>query len=71
MVHGEPVPNATPPVEAAYHVTVPALIVAAKSNVPVPHLESGVVESTIGDAVTVAITAVREAEAHPPFKPST
>ena len=48
MVQGEPVPKATPPVDAAYHVTVPALTVAAKSKVPVPHLESGVVVNTVG-----------------------
>ena len=71
MVHGDPVPNATPPVEAAYRVTVPALIVAAKSNVPVPHLESGVVVNTVGIAVTVAITAVLAALKHPALSAST
>ena len=61
----------TPPAAATYQLTVPALTVAAKSNVPVPHLESGAVVSTVGDEVTVAITAVREVEAQAPFKAST
>ena len=71
VFHGEPVPNAAPPVEAAYHVTVPALTVAAKSSVPVPHLESGVAVSTVGISVTVAITAVLAELEHPALSAST
>ena len=65
MVNVVPVPNDTPPVDAAYQFMVPALVVAPKATVPVPHLESGVVPVMVGMSFTVAITAVREAAVHP------
>jgi len=43
-VNAVPVPKAVPPVIALYHLTVaPALAVAPRSTVPVPHLVPGVV----------------------------
>ena len=58
-------PNDAPPVEAAYQLIVPALDVAPKLTVPVPHLLSGVVLLIVGMVFTVAITSVRLAVVQP------
>jgi len=64
VVNDVPVPNDTPPVDAAYQLMVPALAVAPKATVPVPHLESGVVPVMVG-SFTVAVTAVLDVAGHP------
>ncbi len=56
VVNDVPVPNDTPPEDAAYQLIVPALAVAPNATVPVPHLESGVVPVIVGIAFTVAVT---------------
>ena len=71
MVNDVPVPNDTPPEDAAYQLIVPALAVAPNATVPVPHLESGVVPVIVGIAFTVAVTAVLDAVVHPPLVAST
>ncbi len=71
VVNDVPVPNDTPPEDAAYQLIVPALAVAPNATVPVPHLESGVVPVIVGIAFTVAITAVLEAVVHPLLVAST
>ena len=48
VVNDVPVPNDAPPVTAAYQFNVPALAVAPKVTVPVPHTEPGVVPDTVG-----------------------
>ena len=60
-----PVPRDVPPVAAAYQLIVPALAVAPRTTVPVPHLEPGVVPVIVGIALTVAITAVLVAVVQP------
>ena len=61
-----PVANEVPPVDAEYQLTVPALALAPKVTVPVPHLELGVVEEIVGAAaLIVAVTAVLLAVVHP------
>ena len=60
-----PVPSELPPVEAAYQLIVPALAVAPKVTVPLPHTELGVVPLIVGIAFTVATTAVLLAVVHP------
>ena len=54
-----PVPSEVPPVEALYQLMVPALAVAPKVTVPVPHLEDGVVPEMVGIALIVATMAER------------
>ena len=71
VVNGEPVPNDVPPVELAYQFIVPAEAVAAKFTVPVPQREPGVVPVMVGIVLTVATTAVREADVHVPVVAST
>ena len=48
-----------PPEALAYQFKVPALAVAFKVSVPKPHRVLGVVAVMVGEAFTVAITAVR------------
>ena len=60
-----PVPKEAPPVEAAYQLIVPALAVAAKPTVPVPHREAGVLPVIVGIAFMVAITSVLVAVVQP------
>ena len=63
-----PVPpvSTVPPEVAAYQSMVaPVLAVAASTTVPVPHLEPSVVDATVGNVFTVAITAVLVAEIQP------
>ncbi len=71
VVNDVPVPKDTPPEDAAYQFMVPALAVAPKATVPVPHLEAGVVPLIVGIAFTVAVTAVLDAVVHPPLVAST
>ena len=54
-----PVPRDDPPEEAAYQSSVPAEAVAASVTDPVPQLEAGVVEVTVGMVLIVATTAER------------
>ena len=65
VVNDVPVPNDVPPVTAAYQFNVPALAVAPKVTVPVPHTEPGVVPDTVGNALTVATTALLVAVVQP------
>ena len=58
VVNDAPVPNDVPPVKAAYQFNVPALAVAPKVTVPVPHTEPGVVPLTVGIAFIVITTAL-------------
>ena len=51
-----PVPSETPPVAAAYQLIIPALAVAPRATVPVPHLDPGVVPVIVGIAFTVTET---------------
>ena len=60
-----PVPNEDPPVEAAYQFNIPALAVACNVIVPLPQIESEVVEAIEGIEFTLASTAVLEAVVHP------
>jgi len=48
--------NEVPPVAAAYQLMVPALAVALRVTVPVPHLEAGVVPVIVGTGLTVTAT---------------
>ena len=57
VVKLDPVPKLDPPLEAENQLSVPALPLAAKSTVPVPHLEPGVVEEIVG-ADTYEIVAL-------------
>jgi hypothetical protein len=70
VVKDKPVPNAAPPVDAAYQFNVPALPVALKVIVPVPQRVPGVVPVMVGTALIVATTAVR-AEVQPVLVAST
>ncbi len=65
VVNDVPVPNDVPPVTAAYQFNMPALAVAPKVTVPVPHTEPGVVPDTVGMALTVATTALLVAVVQP------
>ena len=71
VVKEAPVPTKVPPVNASYQLIVPALALAPKVNVPVSHLEAGVVPVIVGVEFTVAITAVRGEEVQPAFVAST
>ena len=63
VVYEVPVASEAPPVEAAYQFNVP-VDVAPNVTEPVPQLDAGVVEATVGIALMVATTAER-AELHP------
>ena len=65
VVKDVPVPKDAPPVVAAYQLMVPALAIAPKIAVPVPHMPAGVVPGMVGIAFTVAVTAVLVAVVHP------
>ena len=55
-----------PPLDAEYQLIVPALALAPKVTVPVPHLELGVVEEIVGAAaLIVAVMDVLLAVVHP------
>ncbi len=66
-----PVASDVPPVAAAYQFKVPALAVAPKVTVPVPHIDAGVVVVTVGVVFTVAMTAVLVAVVQPVLVAST
>ena len=51
-----PVPKNVPPETAEYQFKVPELAIAAKSTVPVPHLDPGVVVVITGETKIVSIT---------------
>jgi hypothetical protein len=53
-----PVPNAEPPVEAAYQLIVPEEAVAPKFTVPAPQRAAGTVVVTVGILFTVTRTCV-------------
>ena len=57
----------TPPVLAEYQFIVPALAVADNETAPVPHRLPGVVEVTVGFAVTVIVGAPLTEAAKQPF----
>ena len=61
-----PVPNEVPPLDTEYQLIVPALALAPKVTVPVPHLDPGVVDEIVGIVLIVAVTAVLLAVVHPP-----
>ena len=65
MVNDVPVPNDTPPVDAAYQLIVPALAVAPKITVPASQRLAGVVAIMVGIAFTVAVIAVLLAVVQP------
>ena len=65
VVNDVPVPNDEPPVTATNQFNVPALAVAPKVTVPVPQTEPGVVPDTVGNALTVATTALLVAVVQP------
>jgi len=59
--------TSVPPVAAVYHLIVPELAVALKTTWPEPHTLAGLTlaEVTVGNGLTVAVTAVREADTQP------
>ena len=59
-----PVPKTLPPVDVPYQLSVPALAVAPKVTVPVPHRLAGVVLTIEGVVFTVATTSTL-LEVHP------
>ncbi len=62
----EPLTKAVPPVEVAYQsMVVPAAGVAEIDTVPVPQIEAALPVGAAGAGITVAVTAVRVAEAQP------
>ena len=65
VVNDVPVPNDVPPVTAANQFNMPALAVAPNVTVPVPQTEPGVVPDTVGNALTVATTALLVAVVQP------
>ncbi len=71
VVNEVPVASDVPPVAAAYQFKVPALAVAPKVAVPVPHIAAGVVAVTVGVVFTVATTAVLVAVVQPVLVAST
>ena len=65
-----PLANGVPPVNAAYQEIVPALAVALSVTAPLPQLEPGVVDATVGLVFTV--TVVTALDVHPfAFAPTT
>ena len=71
VVQEVPVPRIAPPLEAAYQFTTPALAVADKATVPVPHLSPGIVDTIVATPPIVATTGVRTKEPHAPSIDST
>ena len=57
--------NKVPPVEALYHLNVPAVeLFAVTVTVPVPQREPAVAVGAVGIALTVAVMAVRGVLSH-------
>jgi hypothetical protein len=65
VVKLEPVAKAVPPLLAANQDNVPAEAVADKTAVPVPQIAAEVTPVMVGIGLTVATTAVLEAEVQP------
>ena len=65
VVKLDPVAKAVPPLLAANQDIVPAEAVADKTAVPVPQISAGVTPVMVGIGLTVATTAVLEAEVQP------
>ncbi len=70
VVYDVPVTRAEPPVEAANQLIVPVEVAAVNVTVPLPQRLAGVVDVILGEALTVAITAVRDADTQDPFTAS-
>ena len=66
-----PVCKDDPPVASLYQFITPALGVASRATVPSSHLDNGVVPLIVGEAFTVATTAVLDDEVHPLLVAST
>ena len=66
-----PVAKAVPPEAALYQIKLPILEAAFNVIIPAPQRLTGVVEVTVGIALTVAVIAVLTDETHVPFTPST
>lgn len=66
-----PVPAITPPLALSYQLMIPALAVAPKFTVPVPHRLPGVVPVILGMSLIVATTAVLAVVVHEPLVAST
>ena len=62
-----PVCKDDPPVASLYQFITPALGVASRATVPASHLDNGVVPVIVGEAFTVATTAVLDDEVQPLF----
>ena len=58
VINAVPIPNEDPPVEAAYQFKVPALAVACKVTVPLPQIESEVVDAIVGIVFIVMLKYV-------------
>ena len=65
VVNQVPVPSDEPPEEAAYQLTMPALVVAPKVSVPESQTDEAAVPVMDGIAFTVAATAVLDAVVQP------
>ena len=65
VVNELPVLKEVPPVLAAYQLMLPDDAVAFKVTVPVPQVEPAVVLATVGTVLTVANTAVLDADTQP------
>jgi hypothetical protein len=65
VINVGPVPKEVPPVNALYQLIVPALAVAARVTVPVPHREAGVVPVIVGKALTATICVAITGPLHP------
>ncbi len=62
----EPLSKAVPPVDVAYQLMVALAVgVAEIVTVPVPQIEAALPVGAAGAGLTVAVTAVRVAEAQP------
>jgi hypothetical protein len=66
-----PVCKDDPPVGSLYQFITPALGVASKATVPASHLDNGLVPVIVGEAFTVATTAILDDEVQPLFVAST
>ena len=61
------VPTCEPPDAAVHHLTVPALTSAFICAVPAPHRVAPTTVPTVGNAVTVTVTAFRDEDTHDPL----
>ena len=65
VVNEVPVATELPPVLTVYQFTVPALAVAPRVTVPVPHSEPGVVPAIVGISLTVVVLDAALEPVHP------